>query len=306
VGRPFFEALPELADQGLRELLDGVRQTGLPFAAHEREIHLAHCPQDSGFYNFTYEPQRNEQGQVLAITCVATDVTEQVHARQQVQDLNQELAAINEELQAANEELQAANEELQESNHQLTRTNVDLDNFIYTASHDLKQPITNIEGLLLALQHELPPAGKVGEVPTMLQLMQQAVERFGRTIAHLTDVSRLQQAHAQLATQVHLARVVQEVQLDLAPLIMQTNAQVLVAVPEPMTLLFSEKNLRSVVYNLLSNALKYRHADRPWCALVISRNLGIRCSKCRTTGWAWTLRRDRSGFLPCFSACIRT
>jgi PAS domain S-box-containing protein len=156
-----------------------------------------------------------------------------------------------------------AEEKLQAANEQLLRTNADLDNFIYTASHDLKQPIANIEGLLHALQHELPAAGLVGQVPTMLHLMQAAVERFGRTIMHLTDVSRLQQAHAQPATHVNLAQVVQEVQLDLAPLIAQTAAQVLVAVPDNTTLLFSAKNLRSVVYNLLSNALKYHRPDRP-------------------------------------------
>ena len=32
--------------------------------------------------------------------------------------------------------------------------------------------------------------------------------------------------------------------------------------PAYATLLFSAKNLRSVVYNLLSNALKYRHPER--------------------------------------------
>jgi len=195
------------------------------------------------------------QGIVVGFYALVTDVTEQVQAREKVLELNEALAALN-------EELQVSNEELSETNQQLTRTNIDLDNFIYTASHDLKQPIANIEGLLLALQHELPPACRVGEVPIMLHLMQEAVERFGRTITHLTDVSRLQQAHAQPATQVSLARVVQEVQLDLAPLITQTAAQVLVAIPASVTLLFAEKNLRSVVYNLLSNALKYRHPDR--------------------------------------------
>jgi signal transduction histidine kinase len=169
---------------------------------------------------------------------------------------------LNEELAAMNEELQAGNEELNESNTQLTRTNSDLDNFIYTASHDLKQPIANIEGLLLALQHELPLAGQVGEVPTMLTMMQEAVERFGRTIGHLTDVSRLQKEYQQPATHVSLARVLHEVQLDMAPLLTKTAAQLHVDVPAHVTLLFSEKNLRSVVYNLLSNALKYRHPDR--------------------------------------------
>jgi len=159
--------------------------------------------------------------------------------------------------------------DLKEANEQLRRTNIDLDNFIYTASHDLKQPIANIEGLLHAIQHELPQAGRVGEVPVLLELMQAAIERFSRTIAHLTDISRLQQEHNQPASLVLLLRVVQEVLLDLAPLQAKTQAQVDVRIPENITLRFSEKNLRSVVYNLLSNAMKYRHPDRAPAVTII-------------------------------------
>jgi len=152
--------------------------------------------------------------------------------------------------------------QLQVSNEQLRRVNADLDNFIYTASHDLKAPIANNEGLLLALQQELPAAAYGGQVPTILRLMQDAIDRFGRTIGHLTDISRLQQEYGQPATQVQVAPVVHEVLLDLAPLITQTKAQLTIDVPEQVRLNFSAKNLRSVVYNLLSNALKYRYPDR--------------------------------------------
>nr|WP_188560860.1 HAMP domain-containing sensor histidine kinase [Hymenobacter frigidus] len=131
-----------------------------------------------------------------------------------------------------------------------------------TASHDLIVPIANIEGLLHALARELPPAALVGDVAEMLHLMERATERFRRTIEQLTDVSRLQQAHAQTDTQALLAAVVEEVRLDLLPLVQQTQAQLTVDVPATTSLPLSEKNLRSVVYNLLSNALKYRHPDR--------------------------------------------
>ncbi|RYD69322.1 MAG: hypothetical protein EOP55_24155, partial [Sphingobacteriales bacterium] len=36
---------------------------------------------------------------------------------------------------------------LQITNQQLARTNADLDNFVYAASHDLKQPVNNLRGL---------------------------------------------------------------------------------------------------------------------------------------------------------------
>jgi PAS domain S-box-containing protein len=155
-----------------------------------------------------------------------------------------------------------AEQQLQASNEQLRRTNIDLDNFVYTASHDLKAPISNMDGLLRALEHELPAAGRVGEVPTMLTMMQEAVERFQRTIQHLTDVSRLEQEYSQANNQVLLAPMVTEVVLDLNPLIEQTQAQLDITVSAELTVKFSTKNLRSVIYNLLSNALKYRQADR--------------------------------------------
>jgi PAS domain S-box-containing protein len=257
VGRPFFEALPELRDQGLPGLLAGVRRTGIPFVAQEQEIQLAHHPPGSpGYYNFVYQPLHINGDQLSGIVCVAIDVTEQVRARRQVQELNGELAIIN-------KELQVINEELGDSNQQLVRTNVDLDNFIYTASHDLKAPISNIEGLLYLLQEELPAeVAQDAKVSPTLTRMLDAVDRFKRTIAHLTDVSKLQKENAPASALVNLAAVIEDVRQDLLPLLEAAGANLFIDVAATPPVRFSEKNLRSVVYNLLSNALKYRSPAR--------------------------------------------
>lgn len=251
IDQPLFEVLPEAVDQGFRDMLDGVRRTGLAFTAHERPTYLdRHGHRETLYFNFVYQPLRDEQGHVTSVTIVATDVTEQVLNRQQVQNLN--------------EALQATNRELGTANSQLVRTNVDLDNFIYTASHDLKAPISNIEGLLLVLVQYLPGASRADPlVEPVLARMQDAVERFKRTIDHLTDVSKLQREHTPTREQVSLAAVVEDVRLDLWPLLTETAARLDVEVSACPVIAFSEKNLRSVVYNLLSNALKYRDPDRP-------------------------------------------
>ena len=154
--------------------------------------------------------------------------------------------------------------ELRDNNEQLTRANVDLDNFIYTASHDLKAPISNIEGLLDALLSELPPATAASpEVQPILALMEDSVNRFKRTIEHLTEVSKLQKEHGRPTEPVDLAAVIRDVCLDLEPLIQSTGAELVVDVAAAPMVLFAEKNLRSVVFNLLSNALKYRAPGRP-------------------------------------------
>jgi PAS domain S-box-containing protein len=179
---------------------------------------------------------------------IARDITEQVAARQQREQREQEARTLAAEVAAAN--------------RQLLRTNQDLDTFIYTASHDLKQPIANIEGLLDALREHLPAEAQlVPLVPRLLALMQQDVERFQLTIHQLTHVLRLQQVHEAPAEAVDLAAVVDAVRLDLAPL--SSGAQLTVTIPTGLHVYFPPPNLRSVVYNLLSNALKYRHPDRP-------------------------------------------
>ena len=196
-------------------------------------------------------------GEVLGFYALATDVTEQVESRQRVQELNEELAAIN-------EEMLAANEELRDTNDRLNHTNVDLDTFVYTASHDLKAPIANIEGLLLALAEQLPADVRhAPDVTQLLDLMSGSVTRFQRTLDHLTDVSKLQQAHAEPPEAVDLAALAEAVRLDLEPALAAATGRLALDVADCPTVRFSPKNLRSVLYNLLSNAIKYQMPGRP-------------------------------------------
>ncbi|TGE14711.1 PAS domain-containing sensor histidine kinase [Hymenobacter elongatus] len=251
-GRPLLDALPEIADHAVSRTFRAVYETGV---THEEKGILVPLDRPDGtledrYFNYIQQARRNAYGQPDGVLVFAFEVTDQVHARQQAQALAAELTTANQ---------------------QLTRTNVDLDTFIYTASHDLKAPITNIEGLLHTLQHELPPQSPAGEIAYILDLMQDSVNRFTRTIEHLTDVSKLQREHDQPAVAVALAPLIEDVRLDLAPLLHQTGGRLLVDVRPTPTITFAEKNLRSVVYNLLSNALKYHHPDRPPQVKVRSR-----------------------------------
>jgi PAS domain S-box-containing protein len=188
-------------------------------------------------------PSRNEHGEIMQWLGTCTDIHEH---------------------KMAQERIVLTQQQLQENNAQLTRANVDLDNFIYTASHDLRAPITNIEGLLQALISELPPVHTFNpEVAPILHMMQDSVDRFQKTIGQLTDISKLQKEAGQPLEAIDLEGVVRDVRLDLEPLVQQTGGSIDVDVSECPRIAFSEKNLRSVVFNLLSNALKYRHPSRP-------------------------------------------
>jgi signal transduction histidine kinase len=253
LGRPILDALPEIAGNRVYDTFRQVYETGRPHEEQALLIPLAR-PGDgvleNRYFQYVQQARPTADGGVDGVLVFAFEVTEQVLARQQVQTLNQELAAINEELHA--------------SNTQLTRTNVDLDTFVYTASHDLKAPIANIESIVLALRDTLPAGVRQDEmVSHLLALLNQTVARFQLTINQLTDVSRLQLAHTGPAEPVVLATVVEDVRLDLAPAIAAAGTELTVAVAPKLLVSFSPANLRSIIYNLLSNAIKYRAPERP-------------------------------------------
>ena len=93
--KPLFVALPEAANQGYEELLTGVMQTGETFSATELPVRL----QRDGivqtvFINFTYEPMREPDGRISGIMAIATDVTDQVHARNILEETTNQMRAM--------------------------------------------------------------------------------------------------------------------------------------------------------------------------------------------------------------------
>ncbi|RPD44861.1 PAS domain-containing protein [Hymenobacter sediminis] len=252
-GKPLLEALTELVDTPIPTLLQDVYRTGETYVAQELPLMLARhtgAPLEEIYWTFTYQARRSMQGEIDGVLVFAYDVTAQVQARKVVEESGQQALSWAAELAA--------------SNAQLTRTNVDLDNFIYTASHDLREPITNLEGLVLALEEQLQQTPIQDPlVPALLVMIQDAVARFQVTIAQLTNLAQLQQAQLQPAEEIDVAALVESVRLDLAPKLVAAGVQLEVSVTLTSALSFAPKHLRSIVYNLLSNAVKYRHPDRP-------------------------------------------
>ncbi|MVM28519.1 PAS domain S-box protein [Spirosoma sp. HMF4905] len=86
-GKAFAEVLPELEDQPFIKILDEVYTTGKPYQATADRCELVINGQPRTFYfNFTYQPVFDEEGQVYAILNMAVDVTEQVLARQAIEE----------------------------------------------------------------------------------------------------------------------------------------------------------------------------------------------------------------------------
>lgn len=305
--RPLLEGVPELQGQGFDALIREVFVSGVPFRGQETPAQLLRNGQlVTTYYNFVYQPLYDAQGRISGVINVVIEVTDLVEARKQVQQLNEELAATNEELAATNEEMtavieelhgaknalerlnstlearvrvrteqmDASNQHLESANGQLQKINNDLNTFVYTASHDLKAPIVNIEGLLTALRKQMgPEAGQNEPVQELLGLLNAQVNRFKSTIEALTDVARIGKESAEDVAGIELAPVLAEVLEDLEQEWQEAAAQIEMEL-DHLPVQFSRKNLKSVCYNLLSNAIKYRCPERPLCIRITSRAQG--------------------------------
>jgi PAS domain S-box-containing protein len=158
------------------------------------------------------------------------------------------------------EELVWIQKQLQERNKELTRINVDLDNFVYTASHDLRTPILNLASLLSLLQEELETREKEGTTKTILDMMKQSIDRLEKTINELSEIAKLQK-EKENQEDVSFQEMYEEVYHDLEHLINKTGAEVHTDFQQGQ-IYYPPKHLRSVLYNLLSNAVKYTAPKR--------------------------------------------
>lgn len=142
---------------------------------------------------------------------------------------------------------------------ELARSNAELQQFASIASHDLQEPLRKIQAFGDRLKE------KCGEALTeqgrdYLERMQNAAQRMQTLITDLLTVSRLT-TKAQPFVAVNLAQVAQEVLSDLELRIQQTNG--LVFVGELPTIDADPVQMRQLLQNLISNALKFHREDEP-------------------------------------------
>ncbi|WP_028979292.1 sensor histidine kinase [Sporocytophaga myxococcoides] len=168
-----------------------------------------------------------------------------------IQDISEE--------EIAKKELADSRKSLELRNVELLKINNDLDNFIYTASHDLKAPISNIEGLLHAYMMD---GSFDEEQQSLIDMMLFSIERFKTTIKDLTEISKVQRGLNIEPEVLTFSEIYNEVILDISELIKISNDPLIVTDFKIDTIKYSRKNLRSIIYNLLSNALKYSSSKR--------------------------------------------
>ncbi|MCO6057990.1 PAS domain S-box protein [Pseudomonas sp. MOB-449] len=167
-------------------------------------------------------------------------------------------------------------QELQATLQELERSNRELQEFAFVASHDLQEPLRKIQTFsdrLVARTDRLDEEGR-----DYLQRMASAASRMQALIIDLLNYSRVN-TRGQPLQSLALDRLLDEVLTDMEASIEQSGAQI---ERGALPMVYGDASqLRQVVQNLLSNALKFQSPGQvPHIRIYCELATGGGCSLC--------------------------
>ncbi|GAC1424581.1 MAG: hypothetical protein NVS1B13_19120 [Flavisolibacter sp.] len=244
INKPVFEGLPEARDQGLEALLFNVYTTGETFSANGLAVNLPRKGSMQTVYiNFVYEAFKDGDGSISGIMAVAVDVTEQILARNKIEEV----------VAQRTEELASANLELSHTNSELARSNANLEEFAYAASHDMKEPVRKIHFFTDRLKASL--GDRITEEEALyLGRLEMASRRMSSLIDDLLSYSMASIKPKEMES-INLNQLMDIVLSDLELEIEEKRA--MVVVEELCTIKGYPRQLQQAFQNLIGNALKY-------------------------------------------------
>jgi PAS domain S-box-containing protein len=147
--------------------------------------------------------------------------------------------------------LMMKNVELSEAIQMLEKINAELDKFVYSASHNLRAPLTSILGLISLMRID-------GQDSQYLQLMEQSIRRLDGFITDIISYSKNARQEVEYAP-VAFEPLLRNVFADLAFFNARPSIRIEISVTEDGTFCSDVKRLEMVLSNLISNAFKYHN-----------------------------------------------
>jgi len=210
-----------------------------------------------------------------------TGPTELAALAADVDGMRRKIASDLAEVREARERIEWVNSQLQTQAEELMRSNRDLEQFAYVASHDLQEPLRKVASFCQLLQRRY--AGQLDERADQYiafavdgaQRMQRlindllAFSRIGRMTSGFTEVD-LNALMADVAGQTESARNYAKGELTWDDL---------------PTVLGEQALLTTLLANLVSNSIKFRHPDRPPLVHISAQRVGDEWEiSCRDNG----------------------
>ncbi len=198
--------------------------------------------------------------------------------------LNQELTTRKDEIKRLNDNLEQLvlerTNELSLTIDQLTAQNLDLQQFSFILSHNIRSPIAQMTGLVQLGKLEAANGASTVEI---IGHMERAAQNLHEVVNDLSEILTIRRGMERTQEPISLPEVLRQAMLVLENEIKRSEVSIHTDFAGGEQVVAVKFYVQSVVYNLLSNAIKYRSPKRP-------AQISFRTSQ--TEGWLCLVVRD--------------
>lgn len=137
---------------------------------------------------------------------------------------------------------------------EVQQKNLEMEQFVYTVSHDLKAPLVTSSSYISFLREDLQ-AGRYDDLMDSLERVEKANKKMHELIYDLLQLSRTSRMELKVAP-INLAMLITEIKKDLRDQLNDSNTELIIPQNLP-TVQGDSKRLTQVFENLIINGLKY-------------------------------------------------
>jgi PAS domain S-box-containing protein len=153
----------------------------------------------------------------------------------------------------------------------LMHKNNELMQFNYIVSHNLRAPIANLIGLTALLTEEAEPCAE--SLKSIVAYVSKSVLSIDGVIKDLTQVLSARTPINEIIEKINIREVIESVEDNLEKQIKESNTSFKIDIADDAMNINSIRSyVQSILYNIISNAIKYRKDDvYPFISIVITK-----------------------------------
>lgn len=201
------------------------------------------------YYDNSLFPIYSAEDELEEVIYISRDITAEVTAKQLIENNAERLAL----------QVKASSKKMEDINIELEEANSYLDSFVHGAAHDLRSPLTQMQGFL----NLLPEIEEREDRLAAYQELNDASHRMERVLNGLVELISFKKNVSPILKEINLLKLYNAIIVDLSPYIHKAEGTIKVDIPKKLNIVYIEAFLNSVLYNLIHNAVKYRAYERP-------------------------------------------
>jgi len=146
---------------------------------------------------------------------------------------------------------------LKASNEELKKSNNELDRFVYSASHDLRAPLSSMLGIVYLMEAEVTQE----EIKEDIKLLKTSISKLDGFINDILNHSRNARTNLNI-TEIHFSQLIHDVNNKLKYMTAgEDDIKILAHINDKIPFYSDPGRLNIILSNIISNAIRYSNPD---------------------------------------------